>query len=124
MKTLIIIPARAGSKGLPNKNIKKLGGKPLISYTIDFALSIKKDQDSICVTTNDIQIIDLVKDYPKITLIKRPLSLSKDDTGMNVVLIHALNTFKNKNIETAFCFNSLGLVDISTISQYLLFISS
>ena len=40
MKTLIVIPARNGSKGLPNKNKKKLLGKSLIEYSIEFALKI------------------------------------------------------------------------------------
>ena len=37
-----LIPARAGSKGIPNKNIKIINGKPLIAYSIEFALSSKK----------------------------------------------------------------------------------
>ncbi|MEG2256599.1 MAG: CMP-N-acetlyneuraminic acid synthetase, partial [Cetobacterium sp.] len=37
-KILAIIPARSGSKGLPNKNIKELNGKPLIAYTIEAAI--------------------------------------------------------------------------------------
>ena len=40
---LFIIPARRDSKGLPDKNVKKLKGKPLIEYTIDYA---KKNQNS------------------------------------------------------------------------------
>ena len=39
MNILVIIPARGGSKGIPGKNIKLLGGKPLIGYTIDAARS-------------------------------------------------------------------------------------
>lgn len=37
MRPLVVIPARGGSKGIPHKNIKKLGGKPLICYAIDTA---------------------------------------------------------------------------------------
>ena len=39
MNILVIIPARGGSKGIPGKNIKLLGGKPLIGYTIDAAIT-------------------------------------------------------------------------------------
>jgi CMP-N,N'-diacetyllegionaminic acid synthase len=45
MRTLIIIPAMAGSKGLPGKNTRLLGYMPLISYTIEYALQIKSDED-------------------------------------------------------------------------------
>ena len=40
MNILVIIPARGGSKGIPGKNIKLLGGKPLIGYAIDAARSV------------------------------------------------------------------------------------
>ena len=42
MSVLAIIPARSGSRGIPGKNMTKLNGKPLIEYTINFALSSKK----------------------------------------------------------------------------------
>ena len=45
MKALVIIPARAGSKGIPGKNIKKLGDIPLIQYTIDAATSVLDKED-------------------------------------------------------------------------------
>ena len=49
---LAIIPARGGSKGLPGKNIRELGGKPLIAYTIEAALNAKVI-DRVVVTTDD-----------------------------------------------------------------------
>lgn len=97
MKTLLIIPARAGSKGLPNKNIKKLGTKPLIFHSIEFALLIKKEQDIICVTTNDPLVKNLIKKYSNVIIIDRPEYLSEDNTSMHDVLIHALNYFKQSN---------------------------
>ena len=62
MKNIAIIPARSGSKGLIDKNIKPLNGKPLIYYTIDVARGIVKDED-ICVSTDDSEIIQCVEDY-------------------------------------------------------------
>ena len=61
MKTLVVIPARGGSKGIPHKNIKPLNGKPLICYSIDVARQIVCDED-ICVTTDDDEIIKVVED--------------------------------------------------------------
>ncbi len=62
MKLLFVIPARGGSKGIPHKNIKPIGGKPLICHAIDQARSFVKDED-ICVTTDDREIIQVVEDY-------------------------------------------------------------
>ena len=56
MKTLFLIPARGGSKGLPRKNIRILGDKPLINYSIDFARNFTSDSN-ICVSTDDQDII-------------------------------------------------------------------
>lgn len=60
MKLLAIITARKNSKRLKNKNKKILGGKPLISWTIDFAKKIKKFQD-ILITTDDEEILNIAK---------------------------------------------------------------
>ncbi|MEG2820744.1 MAG: acylneuraminate cytidylyltransferase family protein, partial [Muribaculaceae bacterium] len=49
MKTLYVIPARGGSKGIPGKNIKLLAGRPLIAYSIDVARKLADDVD-ICVS--------------------------------------------------------------------------
>lgn len=77
MKSLFIIPARGGSKGIPHKNIKQLGGKPLIYYAIDCARSIADDKD-ICVTTDDPEIIKCVEDYGLKVPFVRPEYLATD----------------------------------------------
>ena len=46
---LFIIPARKGSKGIPNKNIKLLNGKPLVNYTLDYVSKISGKFDKICI---------------------------------------------------------------------------
>lgn len=98
MGTLIIIPARAGSKGLPGKNMKKLGDKPLIEHTIEYALKIKKEDDVICVTTNDEGILRFCKNYSSLIVIRRPKYLANDKAGMSEVLLHAIKYFKKKRI--------------------------
>ena len=55
MKTLVVIPARGGSKGVPGKNIKPLAGKPLIHYTIEAARELFPDEQ-ICVSTDSDEI--------------------------------------------------------------------
>ncbi|MAM04790.1 MAG: acylneuraminate cytidylyltransferase, partial [Flavobacteriales bacterium] len=61
-KVLAIIPARAGSKGLKNKNIKLLNGKPLIAYTI---MEAKKSKliSNIVVSTDSNEIASISKQY-------------------------------------------------------------
>ena len=59
---ICIIPARKGSKGLKNKNIKKISNKPLISYTIDHALSSKLITN-IIINSNDDRVLSIAKKY-------------------------------------------------------------
>lgn len=95
MRPLIIIPARGGSKGIPHKNIKELGGKPLICYAIDAARKFTTD-DNICVSTDDDAIIKVVEDYGLHVPFKRPEYLATDHAGTNGVLLHALNFYEEK----------------------------
>lgn len=53
MKVLAAIPTRGGSKGVPRKNIKKLGGKPLMAYTTETALKTKKSKNFLLQILND-----------------------------------------------------------------------
>ena len=95
MNTLIIIPARGGSKGIPHKNIKPLNDKPLIHYTIDEAREIV-DDDDICVSTDDPEIIKCVEDYGLLVPFVRPEELATDTAGTYEVLLHALNFFEKQ----------------------------
>lgn len=93
MKSLVIIPARGGSKGIPHKNIKEFNGKPLIHYAIDCARGIVDDSD-ICVTTDDDEIIRTVEAYGLKVPFKRPDYLATDTCGTYEVLLHALHHFE------------------------------
>ncbi len=95
MKTLVIIPARGGSKGIPHKNIKPLNGKPLIHYTIDEAREIVGDDD-ICVSTDDPEIIKCAEDYGLKVPFVRPEELATDTAGTYEVLLHALSFYEKQ----------------------------
>jgi len=97
MKTLILIPARGGSKGIPRKNIKELAGKPLISYTIKVARSVAADSD-ICVSTDDLEITDIVKSYGLGVPFIRPAELASDEAGSYEVILHAVEFFENLGV--------------------------
>ena len=93
MKILVIIPARGGSKGIPHKNIKPLAGKPLIHHTIDVARQIVADED-ICVSTDDLEIVQCVEEYGLKVPFVRPEELATDTAGTYEVLLHALNFYE------------------------------
>lgn len=95
MKPLIVIPARGGSKGIPRKNIKHLGGRPLIYYAIDGARAVADDAD-ICVTTDDAEIIETVNNYGLEVPFVRPDYLAADNMGTYEVLLHALDYYEKK----------------------------
>lgn len=95
---LIVIPARGGSKGIPGKNIKSLGGKPLICYSIDAARAVA-DDSRICVSTDDAAIISCVESYGLKVPFVRPDELATDTAGTNGVLLHALNFYESKGIQ-------------------------
>ena len=95
MKTLVIIPARGGSKGIPRKNIKPLNGKPLIYYSIDCARAICSDED-ICVSTDDAEIISVVEQYGLKVPFVRPAELASDVAGTYEVLLHALDFYEKQ----------------------------
>lgn len=94
MNTLVLIPARGGSKGVPGKNIKLLGGKPLIYYTIKAAMELF-DKQSICVSTDDQDIIEVCKSLGLPPVFTRPSFLAKDDTGSRDVILHAIEYYEN-----------------------------
>lgn len=95
MKPLVIIPARGGSKGIPHKNIKLLGGKPLICRAIGNARSVAPDSD-ICVSTDDSEIIQVVEDYGLKVPFIRPAELAADNSGTYEVLLHALSFYEQQ----------------------------
>lgn len=95
MKPLVIIPARGGSKGIPHKNIKLLGGKPLICRAIDNARSVAPDTD-ICVSTDDSEIIQVVENYGLKVPFIRPAELAADNSGTYEVLLHALGSYERQ----------------------------
>ncbi|MBC7744360.1 MAG: acylneuraminate cytidylyltransferase family protein [Flavobacterium sp.] len=99
MRILYLIPAREGSKGLPGKNVKILNTKPLISYSIDFALKNMSLGDELCISTNDEQVIAIAKERTVNIPFKRPGHLALDSSSSYDVLLHALNHYKEKNKE-------------------------
>lgn len=89
LKTLAVIPARGGSKGLPGKNLRLLRGKPLICYMIKHALASKYIA-KVIVSTDDKKIAEVALDYGAEVPFLRPKELAEDTTPLNPVLKHAM----------------------------------
>lgn len=95
-KTLAIVPARAGSKRLPGKNLLPLHGKPLIEWTLDAALASKKI-DRVLVTSDDPNLLKLADQLRCMTLL-RPTELATDTASTYSVLQHALEHLHDQHV--------------------------
>ena len=95
MNTIAFIPARANSKRLPKKNIKKLNGVSLIEHSVRFAKSLKF-VDDIIISTDDKKIIKLYKKSKFIKLFKRPKHLATNNSETISVITHTLKKYEKK----------------------------
>jgi CMP-N,N'-diacetyllegionaminic acid synthase len=91
---LAIIPARGGSKRLPNKNILPLAGKPMLLWTIESAMQ-SKYLDEIILSTDSDDIIKVVENY-KIKTIKRPPELASDTAKTVDVVNHVIENINKE----------------------------
>ncbi|HNX91115.1 MAG TPA: acylneuraminate cytidylyltransferase family protein [Candidatus Omnitrophota bacterium] len=95
-KILAIVPARSGSKGLPNKNIKLFCGKPLICWTISEAKR-SKYIDDVTVSTDSPRIAEISKKAGAIVPFLRPPELATDTASSMDVVFHAISEFEKIN---------------------------
>lgn len=96
MKILCIIPARGGSKGVPGKNIKLLGDKPLIAYSIEQAVA-SNSFAKIIVSTDDEVIARTALDFGAEVPFIRPSELANDTASSIAVVKHAVALLESKN---------------------------
>ena len=89
MKPICFIAARAGSRGIPNKNIKIIGGKPLIAHTIEKAIK-SKIFSHVIVSTDSKKIANISKKYGATVPFIRPKELSSDHIDIANVLKFSL----------------------------------
>ncbi len=109
-KILCVIPARAGSKGLPGKNIKKLLGKPLIAYSIEHARG-SKYIDRTIVSTDSKKIAEVARNLGAEVPFLRPKRLAKDKSSTINVLLHAIDWMEKRE---KFAFDILVLLHVTT----------
>ena len=94
MKTLVVIPARGGSKGIPRKNVRFMAGRPLISYAISCAKN-SKNQFEVVVTSDDEEIKLVASKYGA-QIVDRPASLAGDKITLDPVIYQAVEFMETK----------------------------
>jgi len=95
MKIMAFIPARGGSKGIPQKNLVPLAGKPLIQYTIEAARSSRRHLD-LFVSSDDLEIIRFCRSLGVAVEYQRPPELAGDEAILVDAVIHALEWLRGK----------------------------
>ena len=114
MKNIVIIPARGGSKRLPNKNILLLGGIPLLAHSILYAQKNKQYIDEVYVSTDDTAIKEMALQFgakvidrpksisgdlePTVSALKQCLLTINDSSIENIILLQATNPLRSENI--------------------------
>ncbi|WP_268544135.1 cytidylyltransferase domain-containing protein [Candidatus Nitrosotenuis cloacae] len=98
MKSICFIAARGGSKGIPRKNIRKLGDKPLIAHSIETALN-SNVFDHVIVSTEDKEIASISKRYGAEVPFMRPNYLARDKVIYGDVVMHALKKLHDLGYE-------------------------
>lgn len=87
---MIVIPARGGSTGIRDKNLRMLGGKTLVAHSISAALKSGVPRDRIVVSSDDKRILHIAIDHD-VTAHRRPAHLAESDSSTDDALIDALN---------------------------------
>jgi len=95
MEYLAVIPARGGSKGLPNKNILNLSGIPLLAWSIKQAHAVASIKH-VVVSTDSEEIAAIALSYGAEVPFLRPSEISQDETPTEPVILHALDFYRDK----------------------------
>jgi len=89
VRILCVVPARGGSKGVPRKNLRHVGGKPLLVWTLEQALSARPAMD-VVVSTDDEEIAEVARGAGALVPFLRPAELAQDTTPTEPVVRHAI----------------------------------
>lgn len=99
ISTLWLIPARSGSKGIPDKNIKPFCGESLTKRALRLALSLANPQDTVFLSTDSGRIQQEAEDLGLPTPFPRPLQLAQDSSSSYDVMLHVIEEFKARGKE-------------------------
>ena len=119
MNVVAIVPARSGSKRLPGKNIKPLGGKPLLAYSVEAGLQARL-VDRVIVSTDSQQIAEIAKKYGAEVPALRPPEISGDKISDMPIVAHIAEWLESKEnytpdilvlVRPTIPFRAEGLID-------------
>lgn len=99
MRSLFLIPARGGSKGIPNKNLKPFCGESLVSRSVKQALQCASPDDTVFVSTDSPLIREEAEGAGAKVDFLRPPHLATDTASTHSVIIHVLEEFKKRGME-------------------------
>lgn len=98
--TIALIPLRGGSKGIPNKNIKPLAGRPLCHWVLEAACEVA-ELDRIIVSTDSQEIASIACEaHSRVEILMRPADLASDTASTESVLLHAIEHIKPQTLVT------------------------
>lgn len=95
LKVVGLIPARAGSKGIPRKNLRLLGGLPLVQHTLAAAMGAGR-LDRVVLSTDDPEVMELGRGLGVEVPFRRPPELATDTATSLAVVVHALHWFQEE----------------------------
>lgn len=91
---LVVIPARGGSKGIPRKNLARVGGHPLVGRAVRAARAARLPT-TVAVSTDDVEIAETARRYGA-TVVERPATISGDTASSESALLHAVDALAEK----------------------------
>lgn len=97
MTTVALVPARGGSKGIPRKNLRLIGGRPLIAWSISQALACSAI-DQVVVSTEDLEIAAIASEAGATVPFMRPPELAGDETTTEAVMLHAVEALASSGV--------------------------
>lgn len=95
---LCTICARGGSKGVPDKNIREVGGKPLVGHAVSDAKRWERETD-VVVSTDDDRIATVGEEFGASVPFRRPAELASDSAGKLPVIQHAVDQMESNRAE-------------------------
>ncbi|MCL2615118.1 MAG: acylneuraminate cytidylyltransferase family protein [Nocardioidaceae bacterium] len=98
MRTLVVVPVRGGSRGVPRKNLREVAGKPLVVWTIEQALAMTTPGVEVRVSTEDPELAAVAR-AAGVLVLERPAHLAHDSTPTEPVVEHALDLWSAANGE-------------------------
>lgn len=118
MDSLIVIPARGGSKRIPRKNVKDFNGAPIIQWTISAAIEAVQ-APNVIVSTEDTEVAAVTEAAGATAPFIRPTELADDHVGTAPVIVHALDTLAVSDDTAVMCLYPTAVLSAALVTEAL-----